>query len=536
MRQTSVCGRNRGGPDALSEGPAGAAFHWGEIRNFCEFKQKDIPQPRWRGESSKATTSRRSGGPLACSSFSSASSHISPSILSLPPILSLPAKRAADIPAQDTDSRKRVKRENPRLQCTSSALKLLAYGGLRSHVISVFVSRSWLELLYYDHSVVVKSQPLQFTEDPTLFLSILFAFGSISAAGRGYPTLSPPPSLEDPSLDLFLEIDKNWVCRIIENRHLSHGIIGRGTVVSLASVISAKDNGKNVILKWSWGQTSRTFEARIIEKAVQLAPTQLRLHLPYILHYKEVSEMSPPFHHRLLTLLGSDVYEMRIFRLLVMEPLLPISELGDEASLKGALQGIFNAYCWLVETAKILHRDLSIKNLMYRVVDGRVYGVLNNFDLAQDLDIDTGSISKQRTGTGPFIALDLFVPSPPVHLVRHDLESFFYVVLFLTVEENRSLFAAWSRLPMEQLKNAKAAALRAQLPPLKGQFKGFRLWLLDLKRILQNGFRARVDHQFALELSKLGRPAPATFYEQTLGGHVTLDTFSSVVNCPSLSP
>ena len=55
---------------------------------------------------------------------------------------------------------------------------------------------------------------------------------------------------------------------------------------------------------------------------------------------------------------------------------------------------------------KILHRDISLNNLMFRKEDGNVYAVLNNLDLAIDVDVQSLS-SKHHTGTKPFMAIDL---------------------------------------------------------------------------------------------------------------------------------
>jgi serine/threonine protein kinase len=79
-------------------------------------------------------------------------------------------------------------------------------------------------------------------------------------------------------------------------------------------------------------------------------------------------------------------------------------------------------YRWLYEVPKILHRDISLNNLMLRKA-GNVYtGVLNDLDLAVNVDVKSTS-SKHRTGTKPFMAIDLFRPVPTVHRFRHDLES-----------------------------------------------------------------------------------------------------------------
>ena len=85
-------------------------------------------------------------------------------------------------------------------------------------------------------------------------------------------------------------------------------------------------------------------------------------------------------------------------------------------------------YRWLFEVPKILHQDISLNNLMLDKEGNKIYAVLNDFDLAVSADVKI-TLSKQCTGTKPFMAIDLLQPDPPVHMYRHDLESLFYVLV-----------------------------------------------------------------------------------------------------------
>ncbi|KAE9382310.1 hypothetical protein BT96DRAFT_755069, partial [Gymnopus androsaceus JB14] len=87
---------------------------------------------------------------------------------------------------------------------------------------------------------------------------------------------------------------------------------------------------------------------------------------------------------------------------------------------------------WLYEHPRVLHRDLSEGNLMFRRIDSKVYGVLNDFDLSSYVDrLNNGPSSNHRTGTKPFMAIDLLNKLKKSHMYRHDLESLFYIMLFL---------------------------------------------------------------------------------------------------------
>ncbi|RDB19220.1 hypothetical protein Hypma_013559 [Hypsizygus marmoreus] len=86
---------------------------------------------------------------------------------------------------------------------------------------------------------------------------------------------------------------------------------------------------------------------------------------------------------------------------------------------------------------KVLHRDLSENDLMFKRKGGEVKGILNDWDMASSLNAINkvqNSTAKHRTGTLPFMARELLVDkTPPTHLYRHDLESFFYILVWAVV-------------------------------------------------------------------------------------------------------
>ncbi|KAG6847771.1 hypothetical protein H0H93_006079 [Arthromyces matolae] len=90
----------------------------------------------------------------------------------------------------------------------------------------------------------------------------------------------------------------------------------------------------------------------------------------------------------------------------------------------------------------VLHQDLRENNLMFEYGDhGHIRGVLNDWDLASCVDEHGGNevtnATPKRIGTIPFMARDLLVDdTPPPHLYRHDLESFFYILVWAAVNDN----------------------------------------------------------------------------------------------------
>ena len=71
---------------------------------------------------------------------------------------------------------------------------------------------------------------------------------------------------------------------------------------------------------------------------------------------------------------------------------------------------------------------------MYRKVEGKIVGVLNDFDLASTQQSATGT---ERTGTVPFMALDLLddlaLQGHVKHAYQHDAESFIWVLIWISL-------------------------------------------------------------------------------------------------------
>lgn len=86
-------------------------------------------------------------------------------------------------------------------------------------------------------------------------------------------------------------------------------------------------------------------------------------------------------------------------------------------------------------SCKILHRDLSVNNIMFTRRDGRIIGILNDWDLAASTKLRDKATSKHRTGTAAFMALDLLknAGGPLLHEYHHDLESFVWILLWCAV-------------------------------------------------------------------------------------------------------
>ncbi|VCU41198.1 Bgt-50753 [Blumeria graminis f. sp. tritici] len=153
--------------------------------------------------------------------------------------------------------------------------------------------------------------------------------------------------------------------------------------------------------------------------------------------------------------------------------------IGEETTALDLLQGIRDAilaHQSLFKEARILHRDVSINNIILTdpaVNNGR-YGLLIDLDLAISLnDVNSDRDSQIMTGTMEYIALGILEANifetgkGYKHTYRHDLESFFYVLVSACIRfgwgDKKSgrpyILASWYTGTVKQMYDAKHGAM-----------------------------------------------------------------------------
>ncbi|CZS92412.1 uncharacterized protein RAG0_02864 [Rhynchosporium agropyri] len=134
-----------------------------------------------------------------------------------------------------------------------------------------------------------------------------------------------------------------------------------------------------------------------------------------------------------LTDCESETYGNRIHYCLVTSPAgRPLREHQSVKELLEALRDAIRGHKSLLEDGKILHRDVSENNIIITdfSAKGASKGRLIDLDLAKELD-SKPSGARHRTGTMQFMAIEVLEGKG--HTYRHDLESFFYVFLWMCI-------------------------------------------------------------------------------------------------------
>ncbi|KAI0070451.1 hypothetical protein K474DRAFT_1631793 [Panus rudis PR-1116 ss-1] len=130
----------------------------------------------------------------------------------------------------------------------------------------------------------------------------------------------------------------------------------------------------------------------------------------------------------------TDIIGSRILRVIISKELHPISELRGKHFL-GAFFEIQQCH-YKVWKSEIHHNDPSLSNFMYRKEGKKgevIIGVLNDWDLAIDMQSNPQHHGLERTGTVPYMALDLLVnrQGQIQHLYRHDHEATIWIATWV---------------------------------------------------------------------------------------------------------
>ena len=210
--------------------------------------------------------------------------------------------------------------------------------------------------------------------------------------------------------------------RSSKGRLVGLGISTSSTTISLSGQKRKRDGfvGRSGGMKRSKSGDSRT-DVEIATDAENGDPGSINLH--------SIQESEPDS----LAGCGSETYGNRIHCCLVVSPAgRPLHAYRSTKELLEALRDAVRGHKSLLEDGKILHRDISENNIIITEAPskGEPTGRLIDLDLAKELD-SVPSGASHRTGTMQFMAIEVLHGKG--HTYRHDLESFFYVLIWMCI-------------------------------------------------------------------------------------------------------
>jgi len=483
---------------------------------------------------------------------------------------------------------------DPAFQVCRYLLEMFSVPLLRSHATVSLVDRGRLQLYHANRSVILVSSAISFTEGDGLdkFIANIIAFHRLSFGQNGIldtlvkdnvKLVKNPVTPDDKVIQRgntlkFLEGDsEEFTVTLGDVISRDPATVGRSTVVLGATC--EQWSTADLVVKISWPGSLRVPESDFLKKASEEAEkTEGRWatkHLPRVFYAKDVVFESGSTLESVASLFedatfvnGKYRYERRALRVIVQERLYPIKSLSNvkdigqvfvDVACSTCVPFVFRLSCtyhisvhrWLYDHPGILHRDPSLNNIMCRFIKGKVYGVLTDYDLSswkKELETGYARTSQQRTGTPPYMALELLMGPSTTHLYRHDIESLFYIMLLMSgrhtlghvkdgasKEAKSQVVMREGKLPYAEWFDARNYAslgrdkllffLVMEDIKLSPSFECFRLWLSKLQDCFSEGFDLKNSHVRREKRGESSTGGPAPFDDETLGGKVTYSSF-----------
>ncbi|KAI0791100.1 hypothetical protein C8Q75DRAFT_805962 [Abortiporus biennis] len=397
-----------------------------------------------------------------------------------PKLISGPTTPSFPKPAKRQPTTRPLQRDE--LAAIRELSRLLQYN-FRSFVSGYAVNGQHVTLWYADRFGVIKSEPFDFIARPEKLLLLAHALssGSLDKCHRfGISKhLSPDPestNLDRAQLRISHQLDlESGRCRLYPcsfDIRLDHpdvkelwpglncgsGFVGvKGTTV--APIKAGSEYAKmfygdgNLVFKMSYVSKTSSSEStnvlRIRQKLASGDGTEKWLKHVVELKYwseKPVREVLRDFPRTRMDLF----FEERVCTVIIMEEYIPLFHVKSAEHFERIFIQCIRAHHFIFMICRILHCDLSFANIMFRYNEnGEPEAVLCDFDLSlfRPLPLPRTYAPNELTlyddegsrGTAPFMAIDcqlhLFQEETTLqyHHLSHDLESFFWLLLYFCV-------------------------------------------------------------------------------------------------------
>ncbi|KAJ7084039.1 hypothetical protein B0H15DRAFT_951785 [Mycena belliarum] len=350
----------------------------------------------------------------------------------------------------------------------------------RRFVISLGFLGHSVRLFIFDRAGPVTTFPFNLHQEPESFVRVMVAIMfATDPALLGYDT-----SIVTSSGGRFVDVE-GIKYTLVKTLFISDVVRGRGTVCW-----HARHGGQDFVIKDTWADASRVpTEAEILRKAQDVAGVP-KVVADVVVEINGIRESTQnlrsiikPASEGKAAKLYRNFLEMdqREHRRLVLTPFgQPLSHFASRKELISIFIDAIKAHRGLFTKANIIHRDISINNILLvpvpktwntvelpptspavlalaglhglktssgcKPVDpspaaapiGPRQGLLIDLDhaLVLEQDVERGpTAAGHRTGTLPFMATDVLIKGDQLraHEPRHDLESFLYVLIWICV-------------------------------------------------------------------------------------------------------
>ncbi|KAK4207648.1 hypothetical protein QBC37DRAFT_476391 [Rhypophila decipiens] len=349
------------------------------------------------------------------------------------------------------------------------AREVLAAQDTRRFVLGFTLCGSLMRIWMFDRLGGIASEQFDINKDGLRFVSIILGFLCMSDEELGFD-----PTIMAAKGQRFIEIEREGVTeRLILDglMYRSRRIAGRATTCWKAH--REEDPNALFVVKDSWQDQERDEEGEFLSDATEKGVVHVArnyhhetvrirgrvddvqgnvrsgLDVTTATNYRrrsssiagakrsahETGAPLPPSKRPCSTSptkAGSDALPNRIHRRVVLSDYgIPIYKASSREALLAALADCIEGHESLRQKAGLLHRDISIGNLMISKDRG---GFLIDLDLAVREQRVGATGAKGKTGTRAFMAIGALLGEQ--HSFMHDLESFFWVLFWICIHSD----------------------------------------------------------------------------------------------------
>ncbi|TFY74109.1 hypothetical protein EWM64_g9903 [Hericium alpestre] len=392
---------------------------------------------------------------------------------------------------------------NPEEQTASYGLEMLgSMQGTRQHALSILVQDDFIQLWYFDACGILRTpKEISILDNFSTFAAVIVAFCSLTPQQWGETqvvkdyerALGPDaPAVEEfPRRSLtggLITFPDHRVYKLKECLASQYTLVGRRTTV-YSAMFHHREHGedpddkelasKEVVVKLSYQVCKRTPEWDFIDAASKAGIDCI----PTIFSRGDFEKLSDGVPRKGLSPQQQGrMHEDRVLRGLVSPRYQKVTDILQPHLYTGLLGHVVICLQRLRDI-NILHRDISVGNILCEQrPSGKFHAIVNDFDLATWIKADGSpelSLSNHRTGTLPFMALELLRKRTIQHRLRHDLESLFYVAIWWAVEKDstdnhaaRNALARWNEGPENRVAGVKEDFLEDSFIKSKVTFSG----------------------------------------------------------------
>ena len=294
----------------------------------------------------------------------------------------------------------------------------------RCFVHGFLVHGTTLELWVFDRSGAYSSESLDLAQRPDLLMQVLAGYALMSDEEAGFNTFVKRLAPGSDSYVTFHQHDKFYLRP--ELVATADYIVGPGTTCYVASTSTIGEPG--TVIKFSWREDEEPTELCLVQRAHE----RNAWGVIQLLGYQDLVNTADLRQG----LYFPQTFVNRTFSCVAITPLgRPIRQFKSIPELLEVLRDLVKTLQSLYVNARILHRDVAIKNLIItpQYSADSPKGVLLDFNFA--LDLDNVRPNEPMVGSDGFMAIGIL--SGQRHTYRHDLESLFYVFLWIAIANDR---------------------------------------------------------------------------------------------------